>query len=133
MGRRRSIAGVRRRLRGPHLPPGVLRHRVLLSHDPLHRREVANVAVAVAVWIPILRKRSPVLLVMFRTPPHPLLLLHHLRAVLRGDIDVAAVASVIGGGEKPGPCALVRGTNVLVARTMTPSQQGRLKDRGCVF
>jgi hypothetical protein len=102
-----SIAGVRRRRRQPHLPPGVLRHRALPSHDPLHCRKVAEVAVAVAVWIAILRKRSPVLLVMFRTPPHPLLLLHDLRAVLQGDIDVAAVAAVIAGGEKPGPCALV--------------------------
>ena len=80
-----------------------MRHHALLPHDPLHRHEVADVAVAVAVWIAILCKESP------------------------------AVAAVIGGGEEPGPGAIVRGTNVLAACTMTPSQRGRLKDRGCVF
>ena len=44
-----------------------------------------------------------------------------------------AGAAVIRGGEEPGPCALVRGTDVPAVHTMTPSQQGQLKDRGCVF
>ena len=94
LARHRCIARGRRLRRRPHLhlPTGVLRLRALPPHDPLHRREVADVAVAIAVRIAILRKRSP------------------------------AVAAVIGGEEEPGPCALVRGTDVPAARTMTPSQ-----------
>ena len=41
------FAGGQQWWRWPHLPPGVLRHRALLPHDPLHHSEVANVAVAI--------------------------------------------------------------------------------------